>query len=230
MGTGVPLLYYAILGKADINWKLAQLASKHAFSFWSIALAVVPLLLPALVAYRKRPATFLAAATRTWPLVAFGIFLLSGTSLGATPLHAFQGITLPLSVLAVEGLTLLGWRRLPRPVLIGAVLVGAVHDPGHASRSSRSPTAWPRRPSGTRTSSRPDEKRALDYLARDKDPGSVMTRSYLGALVPGRTGRRTYVGDCLWSEPGCLTLTCECPAMLFMAERRRPSRAAAASC
>ena len=34
-----------------------------------------------------------------------------------------------------------------------------------------------------------------------------MTRSYLGAAVPGKTGRRTYVGDCLWSEPGCLTLT-----------------------
>ncbi len=68
IGTGVPLLYYAILGKADINWKLAQLASKHAFSFWSIALAVLPLLLPAIVAYRKRPTTFLAAATRTWPL------------------------------------------------------------------------------------------------------------------------------------------------------------------
>ncbi len=34
-----------------------------------------------------------------------------------------------------------------------------------------------------------------------------MTRSYLGAAVPGKTGRRTYVGDCLWSEPGCLSLT-----------------------
>src|SRR6185437_11272260 len=108
IGTGVPLVYYAILGKADIDWKLAQLASKHAFSFWSIALACVPLLLPALIAYSSRPTTFLAAATRSWPLAAFGIFLLSGTSLGATPLHAFQGITLPLAVLAVEGFQMVG--------------------------------------------------------------------------------------------------------------------------
>ena len=40
IGTGVPLLYYAILGKADLNWKLAQIASKHSFPFSSIALAV----------------------------------------------------------------------------------------------------------------------------------------------------------------------------------------------
>ena len=31
-----------------------------------------------------------------------------------------------------------------------------------------------------------------------------MTQPYLGTTVPGRTGRRTYVGDCLWSEPNCL--------------------------
>jgi hypothetical protein len=31
----------------------------------------------------------------------------------------------------------------------------------------------------------------------------VLTRSYLGAMVPEKTGRRTLVGDCLWSEPNC---------------------------
>jgi hypothetical protein len=31
----------------------------------------------------------------------------------------------------------------------------------------------------------------------------VISRSYLGALVPGETGRDTLVGDCLWSEPDC---------------------------
>ena len=32
----------------------------------------------------------------------------------------------------------------------------------------------------------------------------MLTRSYLGALVPSKTGRHTLVGDCLWSEPQCL--------------------------
>jgi hypothetical protein len=48
-----------------------------------------------------------------------------------------------------------------------------------------------------------DERSALDYLADSREPGSVMTQPYLGAAVPGRTGRRTYVGNCLWSEPDC---------------------------
>jgi hypothetical protein len=202
IGTGLPLVYYAILGKADISWKLAQLASKHAFSFWSIALAVVPLLVPAVVAYRKRPAGFLAAATRTWPLAAFAIFLLSGTSLGATPLHAFQGITLPLAVLAVEGLEILGWSRLPRPVAIGAVAVALFTIPTTVKELTIAHSlAAPTR--GNANFIESDERSALDYLAHDKEKGSVVTQPYLGATVPGRTGRRTYVGNCLWSEPNC---------------------------
>jgi hypothetical protein len=31
----------------------------------------------------------------------------------------------------------------------------------------------------------------------------VITRFYLGAVVPAETGRRTFVGNCLWSEPQC---------------------------
>jgi hypothetical protein len=51
------------------------------------------------------------------------------------------------------------------------------------------------------------ERDALRYLAHDRQTGGVLTRSYLGATVPGLTGRRTLIGDCLWSEPGCLTRT-----------------------
>jgi len=206
IGTGVALLYYAILGKADVNWKLAQIASKHSFPFTGILIAVLPLLLPALVAYRTRPVTFLAAATRVWPLVAFGIFLLSGTSLGATPLHSFQGITLPLGVLAVEGLQLLGWRRLRYRVLIGAVAIGLFTIPTTVEELKIAHELSAPTP-GNANFIRPQENSALNYLASSKEPGSVLTRSYLGAAVPGRTGRKTYVGDCLWSEPNCLGLT-----------------------
>lgn len=47
------------------------------------------------------------------------------------------------------------------------------------------------------------ERDALRYLARAPQLGGVMTRFYLGSVVPGATGRRTYVGDCLWSQPDC---------------------------
>ena len=205
-GTAIPLVYYAILDKSDLSWKLAQAASKHAFSFWSITIAIVPLLVPAAVAYSRRPTTFLAAATRTWPAAAFAIFVLSGTSLGATPLHSFQGITIPLAVLAVEGFQIIGWSRVRRPVLAGAVLVAlftipTTYEELHIAQGLAAPT-----PDNANFITS-DESDALDYLDHLKTPGSVMTRSYLGAAVPGKTGRRTYVGDCLWSEPGCLTLT-----------------------
>ncbi len=201
-GTALPLLYYAVLVKADISWNLAQQASRHSFPFWSLAIAIVPLLVPALVAYRRPPVTFLAAATRTWPVAAFGIFLLSGTSLGATPLHAFQGITIPLAVLAVEGVQMLGWRRLPRRMLIGTALVALFTIPAtcyeiNEARINVAPT-----PGGSNFITR-GERDALGYLARDREAGGVLTSYYLGDAVPGFTGRRTYVGDCLWSEPNC---------------------------
>ncbi|HWF53789.1 MAG TPA: hypothetical protein VG223_04145, partial [Solirubrobacteraceae bacterium] len=44
---------------------------------------------------------------------------------------------------------------------------------------------------------------ALDYLKHNKQPGGVLSRAFLGVTVPGRTGRQTYIGDCLWSEPNC---------------------------
>jgi hypothetical protein len=228
IGTGVPLVYYAILGKADVNWQLAQIASKHSFPFWPIVLAVLPLLVPAAAAYRTRPATFLAAATRAWPVAAFGIYLLSGTSLGATPLHAFQGITIPLAVLAVEGLQLLGWRRLRHQMLIGAAAVGLFTIPTtidelKISHALAAPTAE------NANFIRPDENSALAYLAHTKTPGSVLTRSYLGSVVPGRTGRHTYIGDCLWSEPGCMSLTYNAQWLFVGAPSGDPTATAARS-
>ena len=90
--SAVPLLYYAALGRADISWRLAREASKHAFSLWAILLALVPLLIGAAFAVRRRNANFLAVATRTWPLAALLIFVVSASGFSATPLHAFQGL------------------------------------------------------------------------------------------------------------------------------------------
>ncbi len=206
--TAIPLVYYAILGKADLSWQLAQQASKHSFPLWSIALATLPLLLPASLAYRRRPETFLDAATRTWPLAAFAIFVLSGTNIGATPLHSFQGITIPLSLLAVDGLRSAGWRRLPRPVLVGSVLIALFTIPTtveelRTAQELGAPT------NGNANFITRGESDALKYLARDRAPGGVLTNAYLGTIVPGTTGRHTYVGDCLWSGPQCQTLTAD---------------------
>jgi hypothetical protein len=200
--TVLPLGYYVLLGHVDLSWRLARQASKHAYPLWPIVLELAPLLLPALLAYRKRPRTFLGAASRLWPIAAFALFGLSTTRYAATPVHAFQGVTIPLSVLAVDSIRRLGFVRLPHPVVCGSVLIAAFTIP---------PTVWQmniarrmvRPQSGNGNFITKDERRALHYLARDPRPGGVISRLYLGQLVPAQTGRHTFVGDCLWSQPGC---------------------------
>jgi hypothetical protein len=200
--TAVPLAYYILLSRIDVSWRLARVASKHAFPLWSIALVIAPLLLPALLAYRERPRSFLSAATRCWPIAALAVFILSGTALGATPLHAFQGITLPLSILAVEGVQRVGLCRLPHRLLLGSLSVAALTIPATAYELDNARNLVAPRAGSANFITR-DEDRALDYLDQDPEPGGVIARSYLGALVPGATGRHTFVGDCLWSEPDC---------------------------
>ena len=202
--TGLPLLYYFILGKTDPSWMHARDASKHAFSILSIGIGVVPLLIPAALGYRGRTPTFLAAVTRSWPLAAVFIWALSASQVSATPLHAFDGIAIPLSVLAIQGVRGLGFARLPRPRAIGALLVAVLTIPGtallmHAVVGLAAPTQ------GNANFITADERSALGYLAHDPQKGAVLTRFYLGVAVPGATGRGTYVGDCLWSEPECLS-------------------------
>ena len=200
--TAVPLGYYMLLSRTDASWRLARAAGKHAFPLWSIALAIAPLLLPALLAYRGRPPSFLAAATRCWPIAALTGFVLSGTALGATPLHAFQGITIPLSILSVEGIRRVGLWRPRHRLLLGSLIVAAFTIPATAyeldnARNLSAPRA------GSASFITRDESRALDYLANDPEPGGVISRSYLGLLVPGWAGRHTLVGNCIWSEPDC---------------------------
>jgi hypothetical protein len=200
--TGIPLLYYFVLGHADTSWQLARVASHHSFPLWSIALAIVPLLVPALLAYRERPTSFVAAASRAWVPGAFVIFVFSATGASATPLHAFQGITVPLAMLAVQGVQSLNWRRVRHRAVLAVAAVALFTVPATAdelriAHQLASPT-----PDNANFITA-DERAALDFLEDNRTPGGVLTRAYLGAAVPGKTGRSTLVGDCLWSQPKC---------------------------
>ena len=201
--TGIPLLYYVVLGDVDISWSLARLNSRHTFSFWSIAIGAGPLALVAALGYRGRPRDFLELMTRVWPLAAVVIYIISASGFSATPLHAFNGITFPLAILAVAGVQATNWRRLPRPRLVTAAILAAATIPANVyaiavADSFTHPTE------GNANFITHDERAALAYLRKDPDKGGVLTRFYLGEAVPGSTGRRTLVGDCLWSEPNCM--------------------------
>jgi len=198
--TALPLLYYELLDRLDLSWRLARVASKHSFALGSILLALAPLLILALFA--RRPRSFLAATAPAWVIASLVVYAVSASGAAATPLHAFEGVTIPLAVLAVQGCQRLGWSRIPHHRLAAGVLIAAFTLPALAYqlRDARNLVAYqPARAAFIL----PDERNALRYLADDPTPGGVMARSYLGALVPAATGRHTFVGDCLWSEPHC---------------------------
>jgi hypothetical protein len=201
--TGMPLIYYLLLGRLDLSWTLARVASKHAFPFWAIAVGAAPLALVALLGYRGRSRSFLELLARVWPAVALIIYVLSATALSATPLHAFNGITFPLAMLAVLGVSRTRFYELPWARIVTGVLVLAFTIPANAYALAVAPT-YVHPTGGNANFITRDERDALAYLERDPDDGGVLTQFYLGEVVPGRTGRHTLVGDCLWSEPRCM--------------------------
>ncbi|HWF51335.1 MAG TPA: hypothetical protein VG294_11915 [Solirubrobacteraceae bacterium] len=202
IATALPLAYLAILGRADLSWRLARNASHHSFPIASIVIALAPLLLAAAFAYRTRSRDFIAVATRMWLPAAFVVYLVSATSVSATPLHAFAGITIPLGVLAVEGVQRVGWRRVPGRVVLGALAVVAATIPATYYEMRISPDYMaPARANANFVSA--GMQQALDFLSDDHRPGGVLTRGYLGVIVPAETGRNTYVGGCQWSQPNC---------------------------
>jgi hypothetical protein len=218
--TVLPLFYYVALGNLDMSWGLARDASKHTFSFWSIAIGIAPLAIVAALGYRGRPRDFLELLTRLWPLAAILIYVVSATGLSATPLHAFNGITLPLAVLAVTGVHRVGWMALPRARLVSGVALALATIPANAYALAIAHTYTQPTPGNANFITR-DERDALAYLSRDPDDGGVLTQFYLGEVVPGRTGRHTLVGDCLWSEPSCMPRSLTADA-LFLGQMGRP--------
>jgi hypothetical protein len=203
IATALPLVYYEALYRLDPAWHAAQQASRHEYSLSGIIVPLVPLMIAAALAYRRRPRTFLDAATRAWPFAALAIFGLSQTGISGTPLHAFDGITIPLAVLAVEGVQSIGFRRIPAWRFIAIAVVAAGVIPGSISQLQTA-NFWAKPEGHNANFVYTDERRALDYLASDRQPGGVLARAtYLGLIIPAETGRRTYVGGCLWSEPNC---------------------------
>jgi hypothetical protein len=205
--TALPIAYYGALARLDVSWKLGEAASRQSWPLWALAVCELPLALPAVFAYMPRPLTFLGRATRAWPIAALVVFLLSETS-GGFALHAFLGVNVPLALLAVQGWALftarLTWLRRPAVawLAIAALSLPSLVEQLRWASQRVSVSAQAPRPQGHGSAQFIDrgEALALKYLASVPQPGGVLTRSYLGTIVPGTSGRPTYVGDSFWSD------------------------------
>jgi hypothetical protein len=197
----LPIVYYVLLARVDPSWRLAQAAGHQIPSpLWALAICELPLALPAAFAYARGPLTFVDRATRVWPIAMLAVFLVSPK---AAELHAFLGINVLLAILAVQGWSTVTRRftRLRRPV-VAWLAVGALTLPSLAIElrwAKRSVSDNVQVPGVVPQSIDGSEVQALNYLDRLPQPGGVLTRNYLGTVVPAETDRPTYVGNSFWS-------------------------------
>ncbi|MGN6169468.1 MAG: hypothetical protein ACTHQQ_15050 [Solirubrobacteraceae bacterium] len=228
--TAIPLIYYGILGRIDLAWRLGQGALLHSWPLDRILVPLIPLLVLSAPAYLRRPRGVLQASAMAWPIAAFIVYGVNSSGFAGAPQHAWVGIAVPLGVLAVQAvrsfwLPLLGRVRLPwrardggstqdlagrmrdAPagravgVLIAVLAVAALTIPGSASTMSDAyKFIGPATHNQNLLAS--SEVRALHYLANDPERGGVLSSPYLGDSVPGATGRRVYDSDdWRWSQP-----------------------------
>jgi hypothetical protein len=195
----IPSAYYWALSHWDASWQLASESNAAgsqptwSWPWWAIALTLAPLAIPAALAYRGRVRDWQEIAVRVWPFAALVVYLIP---FGTFPYHSFQGLAIPLSILAVQGVISV-WPR-PRVALVVAALAvmtlpGIAHKLEVAVHSVRA--------AGDPYFVFPGEQEAMDALQSDPRPGGVLAPAYSGHMLPYKTGREVYVGALSWT-PG----------------------------
>jgi hypothetical protein len=196
-----PAAYYWVLSKRDASWQLAGVANSGDASpmlewpLWMIVVSVLPLAVPAALAFRAKDNDWQNLAVRFYPFAIALVYLLP---LGTFPFHSVQGLTIPLAMLAVQGLTT--WRptSIPRPRAVWVVpALALMIVPGTIYRTwitwdSIRRVAFP----WYMTSG---EQKALDFLEQDPRRGAVFSGDWSGPLIPPETGREVYLGLISWT-------------------------------
>ena len=193
----IPAAYYWALSTWDPAWQLASESNAAgsqptwSWPWWAIALTLAPLALPALIAYRERVNAWQDVAVRIWPFAALAVYLLP---FGTFPYHSFQGLVIPLAILAVQGVAAV-WPRPRLALVVAALFVMTV--PGIAHKLEVAVNSV--RAAGDPYFVFPDEQRAMDALERHPRPGGVLAPAYGGHMLPYKTGREVYVGALSWT-------------------------------
>lgn len=197
-----PLIYYALLQRLNPAWKLSGSVNRiGAWPLWAIAASLAPLAVPGMLAYLKKPASWQDIALRVWPAAGLAVYWAIGLGgVGTFPVHAFQGLTIPLGILAVAGIQGFGriWGRLRVPLMTALVVLLVVPALVWKMRDAEQSTAGNvvsalGGPPETYFLTR-GEADALQFLRSDPQPGAVLDDASLGEVTPARTGRQTWVG------------------------------------
>ena len=194
VATALPLVYYLVLSRTDPSWRLAgEVNDFGRWPLWVTVVGIAPLALPALFAYRQRPRSLADWMLRVWPVAALAIFYLP---FGTFPFHAFQGMALPMAILAVLAVRAgLGERALPLGWTV--IVVGILTLPGMLYRADEL--------RGAVNAGRqafflePGERDALRWIERQPGAGGVLAANVDGAYLPAYTGREVWTGAGSWT-------------------------------
>ena len=203
-GAALPVVYFFLLSRLDTSWQFSEDNYRTPLEFdgsWRAAVSLAPLALPALLAYRRPARDLQERMLRVWVPVAALVYVLPSMSVR---FHAFNGVSIPLAILAVGGLAPwlereLSSGRRRRLLVTGAVVavcavltVPAAVDRVRSARGAVTLNAQPYH-------FEQGERDALQALEDAPGPGGVLTTETMGALVPESTGRETYVGSPSWT-------------------------------
>ena len=137
---------------------------------------------------------------RVWPFAALAVYL---QPVGTFPYHSFQGLAIPLSILAVQGVAS-RWPR-PRPALVVAAW-RCMTLPGHRAQDL-SVAANSIHAAGDPYFVFQGEQRALDALERDpragRRAGAAVRRAHAPVPHRARGLRRRAVVDAELGRGGC---------------------------
>ncbi len=192
--TALPLIYYFVLSKSDPSWALAGAVNNFGrWPFWVTVIGLAPLALPALFAYRIAPRDFGDWMLRIWPIAGLVIFYLP---VGTFPFHAFQGLALPLAILAViAARRWLGERPLPVFWTIGIVALLVL--PGTLYRADQLRGAVNAGHQAFFLTA--GERDAMRWIERQLGPGGVLAPVADGAYISAYTGRPVWIGAGSWT-------------------------------
>ena len=194
VATALPLVYYFLLSKLDPSWRLAgEVNSFGRWPLWVTVVGLAPLAIPALFAYRARSLDFAGWMLRLWPLAGLLVFYLP---VGTFPFHAFQGLALPLAILAV--IAVRGWLGTrPLPLIWTIVVVGILVVPGTLYRADQMRGAV--KAGRQAFFLEPGERDAMRWLERQQGPGGVLATGTDGAYISAYTGREVWAGAGSWT-------------------------------
>ena len=191
----LPALYYAVLQRTDPSWELygkTNTASADPiwdWSWWAVAICIAPFVVAGWAALKRANGDWQETAVRIWPLAVLVVYL---QPFGTFPFHSVQGLSVPLVVLAVQGLTVWrpGWVPSAKwwvvPVVAFAIVPGVAHRLSMARDNIVNKT-FP-------YSLDPGEVKALAAIEANPLPGGVIGDAYGGLLIPAYTGRESYIG------------------------------------